>query len=240
MRAILVALLLLPAGAAPLAGQATLTGRTVDDSTRMPIPDVEIVMAGTDRSTKSDANGRFTLASIEPGVGSVMFRRIGFRPVRLRTVVFGVDTLDVQIRLQRTVLELEPIEVSAAAVPPGMQAFTDRRLAGDGAFIDWSVLRESEGRRLSDLLRSVRGVRITMNRNGQAVALSARQRCPMAIWMDGLPLFRPGVGPPPSVDEFAVMELEAVEAYRGATDTPPELGGTGAQCGTLVLWSRRR
>jgi selenocysteine lyase/cysteine desulfurase len=49
----------------------------------------------------------------------------------------------------------------------------------------------------------------------------------MAIWMDGLPLFRPGVGPPPSVDEFAVMELEAVEAYRGATDTPRSSAGPG-------------
>jgi hypothetical protein len=63
----------------------------------------------------------------------------------------------------------------------------------------------------------------------------------MTIWLDGIKTWAPDSRmPPPDIDQIPVIQLEAVEIYRGAADTPIELGGTGGGCGTIVLWTRRR
>jgi hypothetical protein len=133
--------------------------------------------------------------------------------------------------------------VTAAAVPPGMERFAERRAAGFGSFIDRRTLRAGENRRLSDLLRGARGVRIQLLGAVKEIATSMRagRPCPMAIWVDGLKLYAPGarLGPIPDLNDYPVSQLEGVEIYGSEAETPAELGGQGAGCGTIVLWTRR-
>jgi hypothetical protein len=230
----------LAAPLAPLAGQATLIGRAVDDSSGVPVVGAEVVIERSSRRIQSDQEGRFRFTGIPLGTSFVMVRKIGYRPVRLRALVFGPDTLEVEVRLRATITELEPIEVTAAAVPPGMNAFAEHRAGGQGTFIDWHTLRASEHRRVSDLLRGVRGVQTLLGRGNRVIAATGRGRCPMAVWLDGVRIYQPGQGTPPSIDDWPVAQLDAIEIYRGAAETPGDLGGTGASCGTIVLWTRRR
>jgi outer membrane cobalamin receptor len=112
-------------------------------------------------------------------------------------------------------------------------------MAGQGHFIDSRVLRQSEHRRLSELLRAVRGVRLVPLGATKTVAMS-RSNCPMSIWIDGIRSYQPARGlPPPDINEFPIVQLEGVEIYRGPAETPLELGGTGQSCGAIVLWTRR-
>ena len=110
-----------------------------------------------------------------------------------------------------------------------------------GEFIDWTRLRKEEFRRTSDMFRAVRGVRINYDRSGQAFLTSARAGgCPMQIVLDGLSIYKPGAaGSPPSIDLWSVVNLDAIEVYRGASTTPVQYAGKGAGCGTVVLWTRR-
>ena len=63
----------------------------------------------------------------------------------------------------------------------------------------------------------------------------------MAVWQDGLRIYTPGRGgSPPDLNDYPVSQLEAIEIYRGEAETPADLGGTGAGCGTIVLWTRRQ
>jgi hypothetical protein len=240
VRAGLVAVGVLVGSANAGVAQVVLTGRVVADSTKAPISGVEVVIESTHRQTKTDDDGRFVLPGLPGGIGFVLVRKIGYRPVRLKTLVFGNDTLEVTVQLKPAVVELEPLEVVATAVPPGMQEYAERRLHGMGSYLDTELLRKSEARLLSDLLRQVRGVAIARDRFGHPFAISNRNRCPMAIWVDGVRTFTPGQRQSPTdIDEIPISQLEAVEVYRGA-DTPPELGGLGSSCGTIVLWTRRR
>lgn len=227
---------------APLAAQVVLTGTVVDDSTQAPIPGVEVAMEGPGGARAvTSADGGFTLVGLPAGIGGAVIRKIGYRPVRLRIFALADDTLDVRIRLKQAAVELEPLEVRATSLPPGMQSYADRRFSGLGSYLDPEMLRRSEHRRLSDLLRGLRGVRLRPVGGTRYVAVSSRGNCPMAVWMDGVPIYRPGSrGSVPDIDAVPVSNLEAVEVYRGAGDTPAELGGTGAGCGTIVLWTRRR
>ena len=74
----------------------------------------------------------------------------------------------------------------------------------------------------------------------RTVVTNSRGNCPMAIWLDGVRIYFPGSGfPTQDIDQFTVQNLEGIEIYAGPAETPGELGGTGAGCGTLVLWTRR-
>ncbi|MDO8678178.1 MAG: carboxypeptidase-like regulatory domain-containing protein [Acidobacteriota bacterium] len=64
---------------------ATLTGRVVDDSGGV-LPGATITarhtQTGLQRSTVSDAQGRYTLASLTPGSYQVHVELSGFRPLQ--------------------------------------------------------------------------------------------------------------------------------------------------------------
>lgn len=222
----------------PLAAQAVFTGRTLNDSTREPIAGVEIVLEKPSTRVATDAEGRFSVGNIPWGVQHAIVRKIGYRPVRLRLTVAGDDTMKVDIRMAQAAVELEPIEVTASTVPPGMEAFAQRRLAGFGQFFDSKELRRAEFRRLSDFMTGVRGVRV-VQRGLRAYLVSSRSNCPMQVWLNGARLTTsPRV--PQDINEFSLVSLEAIEVYAGASDTPAELmGPSGGSCGTVVLWTRR-
>ncbi len=236
-RLLLVALLGLPA---PLTAQAVLTGRIIHDSTRAGIADAEVLIPSTKARTATDSRGRFTLPGLPPGVAEVIVRKIGFRPVKIRTLVFRLDTLDVEVRMMPTVVELEPIVVTAAAVPRGMEPFAERRFKGLGSFIDAAQLRKSDDRLLADLLRGVSGVRISPGRNNEFYAISNRANCMMAVWMDGARVYTAGSGFPFDLNQISPNQIEGIEIYRGSSETPIELSGQNIDCGTIVLWTRRK
>lgn len=240
--AVLLGLLLAPG---PAAAQSRITGTVTEDSTGRPVAGVEILMAGRG-PVRTDTLGVYRLDGVPSGVRTALFRKIGYRPVQLRAYLNDDDTLVVHVRMAPAVLELAPIEVTASAIPPGMEAFAERRAAGFGHFIDAKVLRQSEHRRMSDLLRTVRGVSLRPVRGNEWIAISARERCPMQVYFDGVKIYEPRAlasGPasrPPNLDQFNITQLEAIEVYRGPAETPAQLGGTGGACGTIVLWSRRK
>ena len=43
---------------------------------------------------------------------------------------------------------------------------------------------------------------------------------------------------PPDIMPIMARELEAVEVYRGPSETPVEYQGTGSGCGVMMLWTR--
>jgi len=225
---------------APLAAQAVFTGRIISDSTKQPIPGVEVVLEKPASRVESDAQGRFSIGSIPWGIQTAVIRKIGYRPVCLRLMVAGDDTVQVDIQLEAAAVELEPIEVTVSTFRPGMEEFARRRIAGFGRFFDSKELRRAEGRRLSDFLVGVPGVRV-VTRGLRAVLTSSRSNCPMAIWLDGLQLSGGSRRITQDINEFPISQLDGIEVYASPGETPAELMGAGGSgsCGTVVLWTRR-
>ena len=222
-----------------LAAQAVFRGRIVADSTRQPISGVEVVLEKPATRLESNAEGRFSIGGVPWGIQTATIRKIGYRPVRLRLLVAGDDTVQVEIRLQASAVQLEPIEVTASTVRRGMEDYARRRIAGFGRFFDAKDLRRAEGRRLSDLLQGVAGVRV-ITRGPRSVLISSRSNCPMAVWLDGAQLSGGSRRFTQDINEFPISQLEGVEIYTGLAGTPAELTGSGSgSCGTVVLWTRR-
>ncbi len=240
--------------------QSAVAGIVTDDTARAPLQGVEVVVESARRRMITPASGVYLIDSLAPGIHVVLFRKVGYRPVRMRAILTAGDTLRRPIMLSLAPVGLPPIEVTASNEPPGMEAYAARKAAGHGHFIGSEVLRKSENRRVSEVLVTVNGVKpIYQRRSGRTVSFMVSSRgsgslinssCPMAIWYDGVKVFEPnairspnspaGSRDPPDINSYAIIGLEAIEVYRGAAETPAELSGTGASCGTIVLWSRRR
>ena len=227
-----------------LAGQAAISGTVREDSSKAAVAGVEVVVEALDRKWTTDSAGRFLMTGLAHGLHTVLIRSIGYQPIRLRAYLVTNDTLYVDLRIRKAVVELAPLEVTASAIPPGLDAFEERRLDGLGKFVDWTVLRRSEHRRLSDVLRDVQGVRIRHDEDGFPFVTNARDDCPMQVYLNGISIFKPMSGPgaakPPSIDFWNPAALDGIEIYRGPSETPAMYGGHGAKCGTLLLWTRRK
>lgn len=246
----------------PASGQAALTGLVREDATGRLLSGVEILVEGSARVAVSDKGGEYAFRSVHKGRQVVLFRAVGFRPVRMSVNLEDKTVSRLDANMVPFVVRIDPLVVVAEVKQPrgmGREAFEERRHLGFGQFIDSLELRRSEDRRLSDLLRGHNGIVIAQNR----FAVSGRTGCYMQIIYDGqsvyspatsaLPVPVPAVGSsrhtqptrsvsqptPLDINTFDVSGLESVEMYRSLSDTPLQFGGAAAGCGTLVLWSRR-
>lgn len=171
------------------------------------------------------------------GVRQVLFRAIGYQPILVRAYLVADDTLEIELAMKKSVQELAPLEVTASAVPVGLDGFEERRRAGFGTFIDWTSLRKEEHRRTTDLFYGLPGVRVQYDGHGRAYLVSTRIRpgttCSMRLLLNGTPIATR------DIDSWRIENLDAIEVYRSGAEAPIEFGGTGGMCGTVILWSRR-
>lgn len=254
-----------------LVAQAVLSGTVREDSTQRALSGVEITIESESMRATTDSGGHYSL-KVPNGVRIAIFRMPGFRPVRMRVTMKG-DTVRADALLVRvSATQLDPVQVNAPVRVAGLRdQFAERRERGFGKFIDSTVMRANENRRLSDVLREFARVRLMEFREPPSATHEVRAVSPISPYMNGYTVTVspgnevrvPGKGPcfvsvffngttiyrsergtssgkaPDLSRDFSVASLEAVEYYRSPSETPPEFGGSNANCGALVLWSRR-
>ncbi len=232
----------------------------VVDSTGRGIAGVLITVAGSSLRSASDSGGKFRVAALRPGGHSLEFRKIGYTPVDTAIAVTAVDAdMRVVLHIASTASELPAVNVRAKAAD-NRPEFEARRALGLGRFIARATLDSVRGSLLSDVLRRFAGrlkfVRhcqggvaiantggvatpVFSDRPGDSFCRMPRE-CYVQVFLDGARMYTMSLpGLPPRIDQFSITSLEEIEFYRGGAEVPPQYGGTGAACGTLLLWTRR-
>src|SRR6185295_16924182 len=96
-----------------------ISGRVVDQNAAV-IPGAEVqatlVKTGQDRSTTSDAEGRYRLIQLEPGTYTVRVSFNGFAPVKMTGIV-AVSGQSLELPITLTPANIEAVVVTAAEVP---------------------------------------------------------------------------------------------------------------------------
>src|SRR5690606_17624804 len=105
------ALALLPV-AAPAQSSGVIEGRVLERDGGAPIAGVAVSVAGFDRATLSDAEGRFRIQGVPAGDHSVIARRVGLRPVTLSATVRAAEISHLDFALATEALLMPEVVVS--------------------------------------------------------------------------------------------------------------------------------
>lgn len=246
------------------AQQASLIGTVLDESPEKPIADADVSIDVLKLTVRTDAAGNFTLSAIPPGSYRVSIRAVG-RVQLNETVIFGAnDRIERDFLLKRATNTLATVDVKADASPDvetvRLADFEERRKFGIGRFLTQDFLEKQDGRQLADVLggkipglrgynmggaqramASSRGISsIVLKLSGDATdrARGATVQCYVQVVVDRQIRYRGTPGEALfDVNTIEPASIAGVEYYTMA-QTPSQFSGTGATCGTLVIWTR--
>lgn len=231
---------------APLAAQASLMGIVRDDSTARPLEGVEVVINGTPHRALTNADGRYQLGGLPAGLYQVIFRAVGHVPVRMDVLLTDGESTRANAMLVRSDVVLETIIVAGEPmreVGLAERGFDERRRMGLGRFIGPAELRESEHLRVVDILRRHGVTVMPVPKRGKVVYLAyhptrrnaaGQLNCPMVTYLDGVLVEIEDLQ-----TDVHISSLAGIEVYRGGAQLPVQFSGAQAQCGVVVLWTRR-
>jgi hypothetical protein len=238
VRPVLAAWLCLAAAAAagtppPLGAQGTagIIGQLVDRASRQPLEGASVTVVGTRTMTRSNAAGQFNVG-LAPGLYVMQARALGYAAGSWVVEVADRETLTVVIELEATPIVLPGVTVvGLRREQRGLAGFATRSERGHGIYMTEADIQRANANLLSDLLRSVPGVRLIC-RFGRCRVRMARGECQPDFFLDGYPANNS------TSLEMPLIGVIAVEIYRTITETPVEFLRSANTCGTIVLWTR--
>jgi protocatechuate 3,4-dioxygenase beta subunit len=219
-----------------LRGPARLSGVVLNESGR-PVADAVVEVWHTGLSARTDASGRFEIASLPTGTHALEVRRIGFVPHQLPVHLASRSPTSVNVVLDKSVRLLDAVRVTARTLYSRRQTeIEQRRRRGFGHFILRDELEGSPSARVTDMLRRVPGVRVYSSQGSDVVTFARGETfsgpCRPTLFLDGHRL-----GSSEDLNFLVtVNSLEAIEVYTSAAQAPVEYWGGG--CGAIVLWTR--
>jgi mRNA-degrading endonuclease toxin of MazEF toxin-antitoxin module len=246
--------------AVPLAAQApaSFSVRVTAKESGAPLGGVQVSVRGEPRIVTDD-DGRARVEQIPPGMHIVAFRRIGYVPETFLLQFAPGAHLRDEVVLEPDPVAIAPVEVRAERTNRALvsNGFYARRATSNGEFLDREAIeRVGHGRStVSSVLRTVQGLRLEIAAFGRGFIVTSgranpgilERHCYAQVIVDNVPQQPVRIAP----GQVAVVidgvvsldEVEAIEWYRGPSQTPVQFNTTGtrnsgAACGTLVIWTR--
>lgn len=217
-------------------GKRRMVG-VVRDSAGAAIEGVSVTIPGT--TVLTDVRGAFLLYTLDLDTVTISIRRLGFEPIEAllgaRNGIWDTVVVQLDVSAQR----LRDVAVNAT-VPTramlAMRSFDERKSRGLGTFITRAEILERGSSRLSDMLRTKRGVNVIRGKVRFVAYVGARSTmCIPDIWLDGTRVR--GM----EVDELPPNTVEMMELYPNLSTVPIEFQSVGSNttpCGTIVVWTR--
>jgi hypothetical protein len=211
---------------------ASITGIITNRENSVPIPDATVKLLGGSTIT-SDSAGSFGFSKLRGGTHVIEVRAIGYeKAMRLVDVADG-GLAKTAIEMEVAVAQLIGVVVEAKkSRGRRFQEFERRREQGHGFFFTREEIEERNATSLTDILRTVRGVRLDCTGTQCRVHMARSQRgCQPQYYVDSVLSNEFGPSTP-------VRDIEGIEVYLGPSETPAEFLGINAGCGVIAIWTR--
>jgi hypothetical protein len=240
----------------------------VTDSANMPIGGVEVSLPDLSKSTLTNEQGAFALRDVPPGAQRLVVRRVGYGPVEAQVAIAAGRSIERHIRMLRAT-SLDSVVVTEKAVDHQLDDFEVNKKLGLGHFLTRAELAPQEGRSTGAVLTSLPGIKVfaigpyawvgsgrhnvTSVANGGARLdeMDVTKRAPLwdcyaLVFLDAHLVFRgQKTGQPPrweplfDINSIPVSEIEAIEYYASAAQTPMKYSVLNSQCGVVVIHTLR-
>lgn len=244
------------APSAPHFDQGMITGQVLEAGTEAPISGVAVRVEETGHVGVTDETGEFEFEEVDPGTYTVSFSHLGYEEHQEQVILReGVEFVELRVRLASSPIEIEGLDVPGGIEPPEFGTLSPvyermRRMEqlGLGHFVTRDEIEEwYPTGRPSEILRNVPGITVHSGRPPGWEVRRARgsrtaESCPgPTVYLDDVRIMRPGNwGEGMHPDHLVgAGELDAVEVYRSPAELPAAYSGPDAQCGVVLLWTRR-
>ena len=189
---------------------------------------------------KTDTAGRFSLAGLPPGTGTVSARRIGSAPASRSVGLAAGGITTVQLTLAQQAVVLQELTVEAKPVSRAQRAgFTERQQRGFGKFLDQEALSRLAAVDVGTMFRTLPFIRVAERPGGSALMNQSSRGfggggpCALTLLVDGM------VTPPDAIRGMPKERIEAVEVYNNGSDVPMEYSSPSTGCGAVLVWTKR-
>jgi carboxypeptidase family protein/TonB-dependent receptor-like protein len=209
-------------------GSARVSGVVHSDKGK-PVANAQVGVPGTGVDARTEETGSFALAGLPSGTQTVEVRAIGFEPKRVAVDLTREHLTTLDVVLDRPVQMLDAIKVYGKG-NVAMAQFQQRLKAGWGHILTPADIARRNAFQVSDLLRTVPGVRTLPTRGfGSRILIRG---CEPTVYLNGMRMDDQAAR---EIDMLATAtEVTAVEVYT-ASERPAEFFGNA--CGTVVLWA---
>lgn len=240
---------------------AVLYGSVLTDPNDRPVAGAEVIVSPT-LSARTDSAGEFTIKGVPPGAYQVVVRHVGNAPLSALLAFAPGDSLGRDFVLAVDATQLDTVHIVAPAVPDfirfgKMAGFEERRKLGFGTFFDAATIEKQHDRRLSEIIQSRAQVKVIQLGSGAAIATrrgislnapsgdgtdrrrGAKPACYSAVWIDGLRVYYPATDKSLfDINSLTPDTIQGIEFYPSSATTPTQYSGLGANCGTLLIWTK--
>ena len=223
-------------GNATVSGTVVLEGSPTNAGSR-----VEVM--GTDVVVLTNEKGEFTIRNLPSGSQVLLARHLGFGAETVPVDLSAREPKQVRMKLPKFVAIIDPVVVTARRAGSLEKiGFTRRQKSGMGYFLDQDQIQRLRPSRLTDILRTVPGLRVSYSNDGEVVSSSRGASsfnggdCVQYI-LDDLPWQSASPG---DINQFVNgSEVVAAEIYQ-ASNVPAQYSRGMQSCTTIVLWTRAR
>jgi len=222
-------------GNAAVSGRVVLEGAPGNAGTR-----VELV--GTGVVAMTNENGEFTMRNLPSGSHVLMARHLGFGAETVPVDLTSHDARRVNIKLPKFVANIDPVIVTGRrGASLDKVGFTQRRRSGTGYYLGPDQIETLRPNMLTDILRTVPGLRINYTPQGDVVtssrgttSLQGGSGC-VQYYVDDMPWQS---AQPGDINNFVNgSEVVGVEVYAGP-GAPAQYTRGMQDCTTIVLWTK--
>lgn len=223
-------------------GRASVSGR-VTFAGGQPAPDSRVEIVGSRATGITNEKGEFRLTGAPSGTQMLLVRRLGWTAREIPVDLSAASPQKVNVQLQKFVPVMDPVVVTARA-EKALQSvgFSARQRGGSGRYITADEILRRQPQYLSDVLRTVPGLSVTMN-GMEPVVVSTRasgltnQGC-VTYFIDGMK-FESGAGGDPN--QFVnPREIAGIEIYQSGLVPAQFSNPGGAACTTIIVWTKQR
>jgi len=224
-------------GSATVSGRVILEGAATGAGTRVEI-------AGTPAVAMTNEKGEFTLTNLPSGTRSLVARHLGYAADVVEVDLSAREAKTVTMRLPKHVAVMDPVLVTARRTA-GLDrvGFARRKRSGTGYFMGPEQIDRLRPNELTDILRSIPGLRVEYAQGGETVTTTrgsaslTGQSC-VKYYVDDMPWHATEPG---DINMFvSAREVVGVEVYHGA-GAPPQYTGLGmGNCSVIVIWTKMR
>ena len=107
-----------------------IKGTVIDKNSRQPLEFINVMIIGLNKGSVTNAEGRFTIEQVPPGIYRLQASAIGYKNVTTSEYILSTKNLNIPIEMEENLTELEGVTITASPFRRDVESPVSLRIIG--------------------------------------------------------------------------------------------------------------